>query len=135
MTIFMLFNLAFHHFFDWRDPKSTNCKKLDFKTFLEKMRFFAICGFEKIDQKQSRRSLRSSLHNELSPFIHEVKLVSPPFWGSTLFVSIPFGITNINAKKNCEKVCTEKNYTHIFGPSQDPNPWTSKMYSFCVLVP
>ena len=105
MTIFMLFNFAFHHFFDWRDPKSTNCKKLDFKTFLEKMRFFAICGFEKIDQKQSQRSLRSSLHNELSPFIHEVKLVSPPFWGSTLFVSIPLGIINANAKKKCEKVC------------------------------
>ena len=45
MTIFMLFNLAFHNFFDWRDPKSTNCKKLDFKSFLEKMQFFAICGF------------------------------------------------------------------------------------------
>ena len=105
MTIFMLFNFAFHHLFDWRDPKSTNCKKLDFKTFLEKMRFFAICGFEKIDQKQSRRSLRSLLHNELSPFIHEVKLVSPPFWGSTLFVSIPFGITNANAKQKCVKVC------------------------------
>ena len=45
MTIFMLFNFAFHHFFDWRDLKSTNCKKLDFKSFLEKMQFFAICGF------------------------------------------------------------------------------------------
>ena len=71
---FYALQLCFSSFFDWRDPKSTNCKKLDFKTFLEKMRFFAICGFEKIDQKQSRRSLRSSLHNELSPFIHEVKL-------------------------------------------------------------
>ena len=102
---FYALQLCFSSFFDWRDPKSTNCKKLDFETFLEKMRFFAICGFEKIDQKQSQRSLRSSLHNELSPFIHEVKLVSPPFWGSTLFVSIPFGITNANAKKKCEKVC------------------------------
>ena len=102
---FYALQLCFSSFFDWRDPKSTNCKKLDFKTFLEKMRFFAICGFEKIDQKQSRRSLRSSLHNELSPFIHEVKLVSPPFWGSTLFVSIPLGIINANAKKKCEKVC------------------------------
>ena len=45
MTIFMLFNFAFDHFFDWRAPKSTNCKKPDFKTFLEKMLFFAICGF------------------------------------------------------------------------------------------
>ena len=49
------------------------------------------------------------LHNELSPSIHEVKLASPPFWGSTLFVSIPFGITNANTKKKCEKVCWEKN--------------------------
>ena len=75
------------------------------------------------------------MHHELSPFIHEVKLPSPPFWGSTLFVSIPFGITNVNAKKKCVKVCSEKNYTHIFGPSQDPNPRTSKMYNFCILAP
>ena len=62
-------------------------------------------------------------------------MASPPFWGSTLFVSIPFGITNINAKKNCTNICTEKNYTHIFGLSQDPNPRTSKMFNFCVLAP
>ena len=49
------------------------------------------------------------LHNELGPFIDEVKLASPPFWRSTLFVSIPFGITNTNAKKKCAKVCWEKN--------------------------
>ena len=42
---FYALQLCFSSFFDWRDPKSTNCKKLDFKTFLEKMRFFAICGF------------------------------------------------------------------------------------------
>ena len=48
-------------------------------------------------------------HNELSPSIHKLKLAFSPFWGSTLFVSIPFGITNTNAKKKCEKVCWEKN--------------------------
>ena len=50
-------------------------------------------------------------------------------------MSIPFGITNANAKKKCVKVCLEKNYTHIFGPSQDPNPRTSKMFNFYVLAP
>ena len=74
-------------------------------------------------------------HNELCPFIDEVKLASPPFWRSTLFVSIPFGITKANAKKKYVKVCTEKKYTHIFGPSLDPNSWISKMITFCVLAP
>ena len=55
---FYALQLCFSSFFDWRDPKSTNCKKLDFKSFLEKMQFFAIWGFlvapiKKIDQKQS----------------------------------------------------------------------------------
>ena len=68
-------------------------------------------------------------------FHTEVKLASPPFWGSTLFVSIPFGITNANVKKKYVKVCTEKIYTHIFCPSLDPNPRTSKMINFCILVP
>ena len=45
------------------------------------------------------------LHHELSPSIPEVKLASPPFWGSTRFVSVPFCITNANAKKKCVKVC------------------------------
>ena len=74
-------------------------------------------------------------HNELCPFIDEVKLASPQFWRSTLFVSIPFGITKANAKKKYVKVCTEKKYTHIFGPSLDPNPRTSKMFKFCFLAP
>ena len=74
------------------------------------------------------------MHNELGPFIDEVKLAFPPFWRSTLFVSIPFGITNTNAKKKCVKVCTKKNYTHIFNPSLDPNPRTSKMMDFWILV-
>ena len=80
------------------------------------------------DYKKSEGQIKYVVvHNELSPFIHEVKMASPPFWGSTLFVSIPFGITNANEKKKCVKVYLEKNYTHIFGPSQDPNPRTSKM--------
>ena len=45
MTIFMLFNFAFDHFFDWRSPASTNCKKPPFMSFLEKISFFAIFGF------------------------------------------------------------------------------------------
>ena len=75
------------------------------------------------------------MHNELTPFLDEVKLASLLFLGSTLFVSIPFGITNINVRKKCAKVCTKKNYTHILSPSQDPNPRTSKMLKFCVLAP
>ena len=45
MTIFMLFNFAFDHFFDWRAPKSTNCKKPHFFQKSRKMWFYAICGF------------------------------------------------------------------------------------------
>ena len=38
-------------------------------------------------------------------------------------------------RKKCEKVCTEKKYTHIFCPSLDSNPRTSKMIQFCGLAP
>ena len=44
----------------------------------------------------------------------------------------PFSISHF---KNVKKVCTKKNYTHIFGPSLDPNPRTSKMISFGGLMP
>ena len=69
-------------------------------------------------------------HNELSPFIHEVKMASPPFWGSTLFVSIPFGITNANSKKKYVKVCSEKNYMHFLVRHLDSNSRTAKLEQF-----
>ena len=69
-------------------------------------------------------------HNELSPFIHQVIMASPPFWGSTLFVSSPFGITNANAKKKCIKVCSEKNYMHFLVRHLDSNSRTAKLEQF-----
>ena len=38
-------------------------------------------------------------------------------------------------RRNNVKKSVKKNYTHIFGPRQDPNPRTSKMFNFCVLAP
>ena len=68
------------------------------------------------DYKKSEGQIKYVVvHNELSPFIHEVKMASPPFWGSTLFVSIPFGIAN--AKKKCAKILLGKKLNAFFGPA------------------
>ena len=50
-----------------------------------------------------------TIHNELKSFHARGKITSPPFWGSTWFKSIPFGITNANAKEKYVKVWWEKN--------------------------
>ena len=57
-------------------------------------------------------------------FHNEVKLASPPFWGSTLFVSIPLGITNANAKKKCEKGLLRKKLNAFFGAAPGFEPAT-----------
>ena len=83
------------------------------------------------DYKKSEGQIKYVVvHNELSPFIHEVKMASPPIWGSTLFVSIPFGITNANSKKKYVKVCSEKNYMHFLVRHLDSNSRTAKLEQF-----
>ena len=61
-------------------------------------------------------------HDEQSPFIHKVKLASSPFWGSTLFVSIPFGITNTNAKKKMCKSLHKKKLDSYFQSAAGSEP-------------
>ena len=63
------------------------------------------------------------------------KRPSSPFRGPTWFVNTPQLMNRAIQMKRCKKVCTKKNYTHIFCLSLDPNPRTSKMISFCRLTP
>ena len=63
------------------------------------------------------------------------KRPSSPFRGPTWFVNTPQLMNRTIQMKQCKKVCTKKNYTHIFCLSLDPNPRTSKMISFCGLTP
>ena len=66
-------------------------------------------------------------HNELGSFIHEVKLASPPFCGSTLFVSIPFDYykhkCNKDVQNSVEKIinCRCMSRFDTYGTSKNDN--------------
>ena len=79
-------------------------------------------------------------HNELGSFIHEVKLASPPFCGSTLFVSIPFDYykhkCNKDVQNSVEKIinCRCMSRFDTYGTSKNYNfpsfsqSWAKKYY-------
>ena len=119
---FYALQLCFSSFFDWRDPKSTNCKKLDFKTFLEKNAVFCNLWIWKNWSKAKSKIIKIVITQWAKSFHTRGKIGFPSLLGVHIVCEHPPWYYKRKCKEKMWKSLLRKKLNAFFGPAPGFEP-------------